>query len=79
MKTVKKRDSQEMSIPRFDYDRRTGRNVQPQRHVMPVVTKMPLVRFAAAVERHTRKHGTPPDLIWPTDSEATRLSQRIKR
>lgn len=62
-----------MSIPRFDYDRRTGRNRQPpvvmndpSVHVMPVVTKMPLVRFAAAVERHTAEHGAPPVLMWPT-------------
>lgn len=55
-----------MSIPRFDYDRRTGRNKQPVEHIMPVVTKMPLKRFAAAVERHTAEHGEPPILIWPT-------------
>ncbi len=55
-----------MSIPRFDYDRCTGRNVQPQRQVMPVWTKMPLKRFAAAVERHTAEHGEPPVLVWPT-------------
>lgn len=74
-----------MSIPRFDYDRRTGRlprlngdDERPQRHVMPVWTKMPLVRFAAAAERHTAEHGEPPNLIWPTDSEATRLKERLK-
>jgi len=34
-------------------------------HIMPVVQKMPLKRFAAAVERHTEIHGEPPELIWP--------------
>ena len=49
------------------------------RHIMPVCTKMPLVRFAAGVEAHTAKHGEPPTLIWPTDAEAVRLSRRLKR
>ena len=51
----------------------TQRFNEPQRHVMPVVTKMPLRRFAAAVEAHTAVHGEAPYMDWPTTDQTIQL------
>ena len=49
-----------MSIPRYDYDKRCG---HIPRRVKPPMD-MPLVQFAAVIERYTQRHDQP-IIVWP--------------